>query len=268
MPGSLRSKAAAFREASPSQPGGGSRNGSCGTLLETHLRYGDTTGVNPKQYLHVPLAVARCWGRRSELSIAISHRSAKTDLISTMEITMAEIRGLDEAVEALRPHWQEFSEHFESENEKFKEFLRSDHTNMGRIMRCHLISENYIEEYLRKKLDIANISDARLSYYQKAMLLPDRGFPPMLVKPGLLKLHQIRNRFAHNLHSSVSAHELESMTGIMQISGRETKDIEAVELVESFTTLACTFLIVAPAHIEDAFVRATAHLDFGAKINE
>ena len=38
----------------------------------------------------------------------------------TLEITMVEILGLDEAVEILRPHWREFSEHFESENEKFK----------------------------------------------------------------------------------------------------------------------------------------------------
>ena len=192
----------------------------------------------------------------------------RVGLISTMEITMVEIHGLDEAVEILRPHWQEFSEHFENENEKFKELLGSDHISMGRIMRCHLISENYIEEYLRKKLNIANISDARLSYYQKAMLLPDRGFPPMLVKPGLLKLHQIRNRFAHNLYSSVSVKELESMTRVMQISGRETEDIEEIALVESFTTLACTFLIVTPPHIEDVFARATTHLDFSAKLNE
>ena len=41
------------------------------------------------------------------------------------------------------------------------------------------------------------------------------------------------------------------MTGIMQISGRETENIEAIALVESFTTLACTFLIVTPPHIED-----------------
>ena len=181
---------------------------------------------------------------------------------------MVEIRGLGEAVEILRPHWQEFSEHFESENQNFKALLGSDHIGMGRIMKCHLISEKYIEEYLRKKLNIANISDARLSYYQKAMLLPDRGVPPMLVKPGLLKLHQIRNRFAHNLNSNVSIKELESMTGIMQISGRETQNIEAIALVESFTTLACTFLIVTPPHIEDAFARATAHLDFSAIPNE
>ena len=183
-------------------------------------------------------------------------------------MNMAEIRGVEKAVEILRPHWQEFSEHFESENEKFRELFRSDYTGMARVLRCHLISEYYIEEYLRKKLNIANISDARLSYYQKAMLLPDRGYPPMLIKPGLVKLHQIRNRFAHKLNARVVVEELDSMTGIMQISGRKTEDIAAISLVESFTTLACTFLLVAPAHIEDAFARATSHLDLGATNDE
>ena len=146
--------------------------------------------------------------------------------------------------------------------DKQETLFNSDHIGIGRIMRCHLVSEKYIEEYLTKKLNIANISDARLSYYQKAMLLPDGGYPPMLVKPGLLKLHNIRNRFAHNLYSNVSVEELESMTRIMQISGRKTQDIEAIKLIESFTTLACTFLLVTPLHIEDAFARATAHLEF------
>ena len=181
---------------------------------------------------------------------------------------MVEIRGLHEAVEILRPHWREFSEHFESENEKFKALFGSDYISVGRILRCHMVSEKYIEEYLTKKLSIANISDARLSYYQKAMLLPDRGHPPILVKPGLLKLHQIRNRFAHNLNSNISVKELESMTEVMQIFGRKTQDMEAISLVESFTTLACTFLIVTPPNVEDAFASATAHLDVSAINNE
>ena len=181
---------------------------------------------------------------------------------------MVEIRGVHEAVEVLRPYWREFSEHFESENQKFKMLFGSDYVGVGRVLRCHMISEKYIEEYLRKKLNIANISDARLSYYQKAMLLPDRGYPPMMVKPGLLKLHTIRNRFAHNLNSSFSDKELESMTWIMQISGRKTQNVEAITLIESFTTLACTFLIVTPPHIEDVFARATAHLDFSAARDE
>ena len=173
---------------------------------------------------------------------------------------MMEIGGVHEAAEILRPYWREFSEHFESENNKFKALFGSDYVGMGRVLRCHMISEHYIEEYLRKKLKIENISDARLSYYQKAMLLPDRGYPPMLVKPGLLKLHTIRNRLAHNLNSSVSLRELEPMTRIMQVFGRDTQNVEALSLIESFATLACTFLIVTPSHIEDAFARATANL--------
>ena len=196
---------------------------------------------------------------------AYSRHSDRADWVSHMERKMVGIRNLEKAVETLQPYWQEFSEHFDNENEKFLELFRSDHVDIGRIMRCHLISENYIEEYLRKKLQIANISDARMSYFQKVMLLPDHGFPPMLVKPGLIKLHQIRNRFAHNLNSTVSVDDLRPMTEIMQIMRRETEGIESISLVESFTTLACTFLIVAPPHIEEAFATAVGHLDLSTE---
>ena len=67
---------------------------------------------------------------------------------------MVEIRGVHKAAEILRPYWREFSEHFESENEKFKTLIGSDYVGVGRILRCHMISEKYIEEYLRKKLNI------------------------------------------------------------------------------------------------------------------
>ena len=170
------------------------------------------------------------------------------------------ITGLDEALEVLRPHWQEFEEHFESENHKFKQLLRADYTVLGRIMKCHLISEVYLDNYLTEKLAISNLSDARLSYFQKAQLLPEHGLPPALVKPGILKLHSIRNRFAHDLSSTVSTDELASMTDLMRITGREVDGLAPTRIVESFTTLACTFLLVTPPHLEDVFARAFRHV--------
>ena len=169
---------------------------------------------------------------------------------------MQRITGFDKAIEILRPHWQEFNEHFENENQKFKQLLRADYTVLGRIMKCHLISEVYIDNYLSEKLAISNLSDVRLSYYQKAQLLPEHGLPPALIKPGILKLHSIRNRFAHNLSSNVSSDELASMTNVMRIARPEVDGLGPTSIIESFTTLACTFLLVTPPHLEEVFARA------------
>ena len=168
--------------------------------------------------------------------------------------------GLDEAVHVLRPHWKAFGEYFEAESRKFMELLQADHSIFGRIIKCHLISEIYMDRYLSDTLAISNFSDIRLTYRQKAMLLPEQGAPPMIIKPGLLTLNKIRNRFAHNLHSEVSVEELQSMKEIMKISGRTVEGIDAIAIIESFTTLACTFLRKAPPDIQEAFARAVGYL--------
>ena len=78
----------------------------------------------------------------------------------------------------------------------------------GRIIKCHLISEIYIDRYLTDKLSLPNLSDARLSYYQKVMLLPERNEAPALFKSGLFTLNKLRNKFAHNLEARLSKTEL------------------------------------------------------------
>ena len=169
---------------------------------------------------------------------------------------MRDIHGIDEAVEVLRPHLQELREFFDNENNNFKELLRTDHTRFGRVVKCHLVTEIYIERYLREKLALANLTDARLTYYQKVMLLPEHGSAPAIIKPGLLKLNKIRNRFAHSLDAEVSVDELSSMTEILRMSGRNTENIDAIDTIETFTILACTWLLVSPPHLEELFERA------------
>ena len=181
---------------------------------------------------------------------------------------MERFRGLDKAAEILLPYLQEFQEHFDSENTRYKELSRADPTNLGRVIKCHLISELYIDNYLREKLAIANIDDARLSYYQKVNLLPDRGLPPMFVKPGLLKLHQIRNKVAHNLNPNLIEKDLQPMTEIMGPMRRETEGLDSIGIIESFTTLACIFLIVTPPHLEDVVAKAVGQIDMNIEHDE
>ena len=46
------------------------------------------------------------------------------------------------------------------------------------------------------------------------------------------------------------------MTNIMRIMRREVDGVDSTAIIESFTTLACTFLLVTPPHLEDIFARA------------
>ena len=166
------------------------------------------------------------------------------------------IEGVGEAAAVLHPHWNEIESFFDAENRHFGTLAKTDHTNFGRILKCHLIAEIYVERYLCEKLTLSTISSARLSYFQKVMLLPEHGAPPVIIKPGLLLLNKIRNRFAHNLHANVSVDELQLMTDVLAISNRSTDDLSAVEAIELFATLACTWLLVPPPHLEELFAIA------------
>lgn len=169
---------------------------------------------------------------------------------------MMHIVGIDEAIQVLSPHWEAIDQHFAIENKKFMNLLRADHTTFGRVIKCHLIAETYVGGYLRNKLDLINLDDARLSFFQKVVLLPDKSAPSAILKPGLFKLNHLRNRFAHDLTADVSLDELQSMIEILEPSGRYIDQTNPLVVIERFTTLACTWLIVSPRHLEKLFARA------------
>ena len=177
---------------------------------------------------------------------------------------MVDIEGVREAMAILRPQWKEIENYIDVENMKFKALLRSDHTKSGRILKCHLIAETYVEKYLCEKLSLSTISSARLSYFQKVMLLPENSGPPAVIKPGLLLLNKIRNKFAHNLERNITIDELQLMIDVLRISDRNTSELSAVETIESFTALACTWLLISPPHLEEMFAKAFRNVSASA----
>ena len=46
------------------------------------------------------------------------------------------------------------------------------------------------------------------------------------------------------------------MLYILEMSGRRTDNIDVISAIESFTTLACTWLLLPPSHLEEVFARA------------
>jgi len=96
---------------------------------------------------------------------------------------MRDIEGIDEVVRLLKPHWAEIDTHFEQENNNFKTLIAQDHDLIGRVLKCHLILEHYITRFLSAHFEIEDLVDAKLSFFQKAKLLPDRGSSAAFVKP-------------------------------------------------------------------------------------
>lgn len=165
------------------------------------------------------------------------------------------MRIIDKIEDVVQRHKKEFEhieEEFNKQNEKYKAFLYQDHDFIGRLLKYHLITEYYINEYLENKFPDINFKAVDLRYFQKLSLLPDND-RVAFIKPGLKELNKVRNKFSHNLNAKVELGELQEMLGVLGITRKETKYTEPSQVIEEFTTVACTFLIVSPKEINDLF---------------
>ena len=170
------------------------------------------------------------------------------------------LEGLERALEILGPHWGAIEARFQKENKRFESLMCKDHDALGRLLKSHLILEHYLDRFLCNKYPQANIEEAELTFYQKAKMLPDAGVAASLVKPGILKLNNIRNTLGHDLTASLDLCELGPIDEVLKVARRDVVFSSVVERLESFTTIACTFLIVSPPELEKVLCDAFSYV--------
>lgn len=173
-------------------------------------------------------------------------------------------KAFDAAIAIVSPHFDEIEAEFNKESRRFAELFAQDHDITARILKCHLVLEHYLGRHLTETMGLKNIDNARLSFYQKAMLLPSEPSVAALVKPGILRVNKIRNRFAHNLDARIDEDDLEPMSWLLRLSRPSVEAAEPIVRVENFTVLACTWLIPTRPEIEELFERAMATVDLSA----
>ncbi len=177
---------------------------------------------------------------------------------------MRDIEGIETVVERLKPHWKAIEAHFEHENNRFKALLAQDHDLLGRVLKCHLVIEHYLDRFLTAHYEIRDLADAKLSFYQKAKLLPDSASAAAFVKPGIVRLNTIRNQFGHTLRPVLRNNDLGTINDALSVARRGVKFKEPIEAIEAFTTVACTFLIVPPPKLQEIFMKAFSEVKVNA----
>src|SRR5437016_4257424 len=85
---------------------------------------------------------------------------------------MRDIDFISQVVAELAPQSPKIEKRFNQENEAFKKLLARDHDLIGRVLKCHLIIENYINRYLESVSPSHNWRSAKLYFAQKIKLLP------------------------------------------------------------------------------------------------
>ncbi|MEO7862043.1 MAG: hypothetical protein ABIU05_16740 [Nitrospirales bacterium] len=177
---------------------------------------------------------------------------------------MRDIEGIEDVVASLGPHWTEIHEHFERENDRFKKLMAQDHDILGRVLKCHLVIEHYLERFLSSHFGIEHLANAKLSFFQKATMLPDSGSAAAFVKPGILKLNTIRNQFGHTLRPVLRQSDLGPINEVLGVARKDVTFAEPIDAIHAFTTVASTFLIVPPPNLQKVFVEAFSKVKVNA----
>lgn len=171
---------------------------------------------------------------------------------------MRDIEGIESVVSFLKPHWPEIDRHFATENARFVKMMARSSDDIGRVLRCHLVIENYVDRFLQEHYQIDDYSRLRLSFYNKALMLPSRSSTAAFVKPGIIELNKIRNGFAHDLESKVTIRPGGPIYQVIAVARPGVQFESDVASIEAFTTVACAWLVIPPPRLQALFTEAFA----------
>lgn len=168
----------------------------------------------------------------------------------TLEQKMRIIDKVKEVVQQYGEHFDEIEAEFNKQNDYFKSLVNADHDILGLVLKFHLIVEHYLTNYLQNKFSDLDFTNARLSFSQKINLVSQRDTRAAFIKPGIIELNRIRNKFGHNLGAELTLNDQKEMLEVLKVARQGKTYEEPLEVINDFSTVASTFLIVNPEEID------------------
>ena len=134
----------------------------------------------------------------------------------------------------------------EAEIARFDALFSADHNAIGRVLKAHLVVEQYLNEHIKNRLKMDNLAELKLTFRQKVQLLGEKTHAVVFVKPGILQLNIIRNRFSHRLSSTIEWQNISAIVSILDVASKGVKYEEPIDAIEGFASVACAFLCESP----------------------
>lgn len=169
---------------------------------------------------------------------------------------MKGIEGIEHALNVLNPYWDQIEADFNQQNERFLSLVAADHNVIGRVLRAHLVIEGFLGTYLENRLGVKDVRELRLSFWQKAKLLPDGHQAVSWVKPGIIQVNTVRNKFGHDLNYKIAGHEVNAVYEVLNVARKGLQFATPIDAIEAFAPVACAFLTVPPAHLQEKLLEA------------
>ncbi|GKN98482.1 TPA: hypothetical protein OUC63_003959 [Raoultella ornithinolytica] len=169
---------------------------------------------------------------------------------------MKDIDGVHAVLEILKPHMTNIDKHFNETNEYFLTLYNQPHDKIGRVLKCHLIVENFLTSFLSDFYKIECIDKLQLKFSQKVEMLPKNGLSASFVRPGIIQLNKVRNKCGHDLNSHIERQDIASIYQVLEVARRGMRFDDPVDAIEAFTPIACAFLSVPPPELQAIFIDA------------
>jgi hypothetical protein len=124
------------------------------------------------------------------------------------------------------------------------ELLTLNHETIGRVLKCHLAIELYINKYLEFELNINPKNKMNLRFIQKVELIENikPSLKPYLV--GIREINSVRNKLAHNLNPALDPKLLPMTVQLSEWmnskSDKPRQNCELIDYIEIYTKSACT----------------------------
>lgn len=125
---------------------------------------------------------------------------------------------------------------------EINELLTSDHDIIGRVLKCHLVIEYFMNQFVEDKIQIKDIKELNLSFYQKILLIEqvDNGYK-FYLEP-VKVINKIRNKLAHNIDPLIDFNILKDLKKIVDFVYKDENIQESITLIEKYTVIVCTAL--------------------------
>lgn len=173
---------------------------------------------------------------------------------------MKDIDGIHDVLRMLESHWKTIESNFHRQNERFLALAEADHEKICRVLRAHLVIESFLGDFLVVHYGIDGIDELRLTFAQKAKLRPQSKSSAAFVRPNIIQLNSVRNKFGHRLNHTIEGHEISAIYEVLQVARPGIGFPSPVEAIEAFAPVACAFLAVTPPELQQLFVEAFAHV--------
>lgn len=155
----------------------------------------------------------------------------------------------------VEPKSVELALHYADEVERFRHLVSSKHDLIGRVLKSHLIVEYYLNRYLEQHYGLTNLEELRLSYFQKAKLLPQSSSSAARVRPGVLELNAIRNKFSHRIEPAIGSGDVKEIEKLLRWTKTKLGSSPPIDLasaapidkIETFATTVAGLLVPLPS---------------------